>query len=236
MRRTGLFALAVLLLVSTVALPVFALEVNIVMDGDFADWADIPVLVEDPDDILEDNGDIKEIRVYSTKDMFYAMLTVYGEAAPTPDNQRFYYHLLIDADNNTKTGFSNEVYEGNDTGVKQPIGADFYIQIGRRDGADDGIEIYFLGAGGEGAVIADSFEWVQGGDSLELQVPFEVLTPLAILGDIFLPDQVIQVAAFQEGSANDWEVDWTEPGEHIVAAPLAVEPADKLTVVWAALK
>ena len=59
-----------------------ASEVNIVIDGDFADWEDVPVLIEDPDDIAEDNGDIKEIRVHSSEDTFYAMLTVYGTAAP----------------------------------------------------------------------------------------------------------------------------------------------------------
>ncbi len=64
-----------------------AVEVNIAIDGDFKDWADIPVLIEDPDDVGEDNGDIKAIRVYSTEDTLYAMLTVYGTAAPQ-DNQR----------------------------------------------------------------------------------------------------------------------------------------------------
>ena len=218
------------------ALQSLAVDINIVIDGDFGDWADVPVLIEDPDDIGEDNGDIKEIRVYSTVDTLYAMITVYGTAAPPPpDNQRYYYHLLIDADNNIKTGYNNSVYEGNDTGVKTPIGADFYAQIGRRDGADDGIEVYFLTAD-DAQMIGEGFPWAASGDSIEMAIPFEMLQPLDNLGNIFGLEQVIKIAAFQEGSANGWEVDWTESAEHVIGLPLAVEPGGKLAITWGSLK
>ena len=120
-----------------------ALEVNIAIDGNLDDWKDIPVLIEDPDDVGEDNGDIKEVRIYSTEDTFYAMLTVYGTAAPQ-DALRYYYHILIDADNNLNSGFDNAMYEGNQTGVKNSIGADFYVQVGRRSGADDAVSYTHL--------------------------------------------------------------------------------------------
>jgi hypothetical protein len=206
----------------------------IIIDGNFDDWKDVPVLIKDPDDIAEDNGDIKEIQAYSTTDTFYAMLTVYGTAAPK-DNQRYYYHILIDADNNIKTGYDNSIYEGNPTGVKNPIGADFYAQIGRRSGVDDGIEVYFLTAN-TADVVAKDFEWAAGGDSIEMAIPFEMFTPLQNIGDIFKVKQTIMIAAFQEGDANDWEVDWTESAEHIVGVPAAVKPVGKLPVTWATIK
>ena len=211
-----------------------ALEVNIAIDGNLDDWKDIPVLIEDPDDVGEDNGDIKEVRIYSTEDTFYAMLTVYGTAAPQ-DALRYYYHILIDADNDLNTGFDNAMYEGNQTGVKNSIGADFYVQVGRRSGADDGIEVYFLTNNTED-VVAQDFLWAAGGDSMEIAVPFEMFTPLQNIGDIFQVKQTIMIAAFQEGSANDWEVDWTESAEHVIGAPIAVEPVSKLPVTWAGLK
>ncbi len=211
-----------------------AVNVNILIDGSFADWADIPVLIEDSDDVGEDNGDIKEIRAYSTEDTLYVMLTVYGTAAPQ-DAERYYYHVLIDADNDLNTGFDNAMYEGNETGIKNSIGADFYVQVGRNNGADDGIAVHFLTAATDDTVAQD-FSWMAGGDSMEIAVPFEMFNPLQNIGDIFKPKQTIMIAAFQEGSANDWECDWTESAEHIVGAPIAVEPADKLSVTWAALK
>jgi hypothetical protein len=217
------------------AMQAAAIEVNIVIDGDFADWEDIPVLIEDPDDVFEDNGDIKEVRAYSTADTFYAMLTVYGTAAPQ-DNQRYYYHILIDADNNINTGADNSMYEGNNTGIKNPIGADFYVQVGRRDGADDGIEIYFIKPNWEDAVVGENFSWAAGGDSMEVAVPFEMFIPLQNIGDIFQRDQTVMIASFQEGSANDWECDWTESAEHVIGAPIAVEPVGKLAVTWAIVK
>jgi hypothetical protein len=209
-------------------------KVDIVIDGDFKDWEDIPVIIEDPDDVDEDNGDIKEIRAYSTKDTLYVMLTVYGTAAPQ-DDQRYYYHILVDADNKLNTGFDNSMYEGNDTGVEEPIGADFYVQVGRRSGADDGIEVHFLTPPSDDTV-AEGFSWAAGGHSMEIAVPFEMFDPLDDIGEIFKVDQTIMIASFQEGSANDWEVDWTEAAEHIVGKPIAVEPVHRLPVTWGILK
>ena len=228
------FCALVLLFLTASIMQVTAVKVNIVIDGDFKDWEDIPVIIEDPDDGGEDNGDIKEIRAYSTKDTLYVMLTVYGTAAPQ-DNLRYYYHILVDADNKLNTGFDNSMYEGNDTGVEEPIGADFYMQVGRRDGADDGIEVHFLTPLSDD-MVAEAFPWAAGGHSMEMAVPFEMFDPLDDIGEVFKVDQTIMIASFQEGSANDWEVDWTEPAEHIIGKPIVVQPAGKLPVVWGALK
>jgi hypothetical protein len=211
-----------------------AADVNIVIDGNFDDWADVPVIIQDPDDVFEDNGDIKELRVHSTDDTLYIMLSVYGTAAPA-DDQRYYYHTLIDADSNINTGFDNSEYEENATGVQNPIGADFYVQVGRRSGADDGIEVYFLTADSADTV-SEGFAWAAGGDSMEIAVPFAMFNALQDIGDIFVVGQTIMVAAFQEGNANDWEVDWTESAEHVIGVPTAIEPTSKLPTKWAKLK
>jgi hypothetical protein len=162
------------------------------------------------------------------------MLTVYGEAAPQ-DALRYYYHVLIDADNNINTGFDNSEYEGTPTGVQNSIGADFYVQVGRNSGADDGIEVHFLTAATDNSV-AEGFSWLPGGDSMEIAVPYDMFNPLQDIGEIFIVRQTVAIAAFQEGSANDWEVDWTESAEHVIGVPASVTPDGKLPVTWATLK
>ena len=203
---------------------------EITIDGSFDDWEDIPILVEDPKDVLEPNGDYKSIRVVAFGGVFYAMETVYGEAAPA-DNQRYYYHIIIDTDNNLKTGISNSEYEGNDTGVKDPIGVDLVIQIGRRNGADDGIKVYF----GDEQGIVENFEWKQIGDSLELAVPFEVFKGWDFEKQ-FVDGHTMKISAFQEGSANDWECDWMESAEYEIGYRWSVDAKGKMAVRWADLK
>jgi len=207
---------------------------EITIDGKFNDWEKVPVLIDDPKDIEEPNGDLKSIKVVAFDGIFYTMMTVYGLAAPPPpDNQRYYYHLLIDADNNIDTGFNNSEYEGNATGVEKPLGADFYIQIGRRNGNDDGIEIYFLQAGDQS--INEGFEWMQSEDSLEIAVPFEMFD-VPDFGDLFTDGQTMNISAFQEGSANSWECDWVESAEYTIGDTYPVDIKGKLPVIWANLK
>jgi hypothetical protein len=218
--------------------PGFAQEAkDIVIDGNFEDWENIPVAIEDPQDMSKSNihGDYKSIKVASTEETFFALETVYGQAAPV-DNFRYYYHILIDADNKVSTGVKNDIYEDNPTGVKDVIGADFYVQIGRRNGADDGIIVVHLESQQE---VFQDFPWESAGDSIELCVNFELFTAPAgfDIGAIFQPGQTIRVAAFQEGNADGWgPIDWTEPAEHVIGKPFAVEPENKAAVVWGALK
>lgn len=207
------------------------------MDGDTADWNGVPVAIEDPKDMsaANINGDYKAIRLFSTESTFYVLQTVYGTAAPK-DAFRYYYHILIDADANVNTGVKNDSYEGVATGVKDVIGADFYIQIGRRNGADDGIEVYHIET--QQVLFAD-FPHAYGGDSIELSVDWkDFVFPKGFdLGVTFAKGTRLRVAAFQEGNADGWgPIDWTEPAEHVIAKPLAVEPRGKLAVMWASLK
>jgi len=208
---------------------------EITIDGNFDDWEDIPILVEDAQDVLEPDGDYKSIRVVAFDGVFYAMETVYGEAAPA-DNQRYYYHIIIDTDNDLNTGFNNSEYEGNDTGVKDPVGVDLVIQIGRRDGADDGIKVYSVDAvANEQDILVENFEWMQDGDSLELAVPFDVFEGSDFEAQ-FVNRQTMKISAFQEGSANDWECDWMESAEYTLGDMFPVDALGKLTTTWAALK
>ncbi|GIX08022.1 MAG: hypothetical protein KatS3mg115_2425 [Candidatus Poribacteria bacterium] len=211
---------------------------GIVIDGDLTDWERVPVAIEDPKDMgdLNINGDYKEIKVASTETDFYALQCVWGNDALPADQFRYYYHILIDADNNVNTGITNDAYEGNPTGVQEVIGADFYIQIGWRAGAPDGIEVYHLPSG---EMIFADFPYADSGGCVELSVPFAALeAPEAFdIGELWKPGSVIKVAAFQEGNAEGWgPIDWTEPAEHVIGQALSVSPAGKLAVRWADLK
>jgi hypothetical protein len=232
MRKSAIFLALIFVLFIISSLSILAATITI--DGNFDDWKAIPTLVKDPKDISESNGDIKEIKAFSTADTIYFFMSVYGTAAPK-DAERYYYHILIDADNNKKTGFDNSVYEGNPTGVKSSIGGDFYSQIGRNSGADDGIAVYFLTANTDEAVAKD-FVWKASGDSIEMAIPYTMFIALQNIGDIFKVNQTVMIAAFQEGDANDWEVDWTESAAHIIGVPAAVMPADKLSTTWGIIK
>lgn len=209
---------------------------EITIDGNFDDWEEVPVLVDDPQDVQELNGDYKAIKVVAFDEVFYAMETVFGTAAPPPpDAQRYYYHLIIDTDNDLNTGFSNSEYEGNDTGIQNPIGVDLFIQIGRENGADNGVYVYFLDAGANEQLIVENFEWMQNGDSLELAVPFDAFGGTDFEGQ-FVDGHTMKISAFQEGSANNWECDWMESAEYTLGDTFPVDAKGKLAVRWAELK
>jgi hypothetical protein len=229
---------------------------GITIDGNFDDWADVPVLIEDPADMLDANGDYRELRVVDEGGVFYNMQTVNGDAngtaAPTyppdpPGTERYYYHLLIDADNDPSTGWDNGEYEENPTGVTDPIGVDYYMQIGRHsdkadDDFNDGIAVTFVWVDEMGevqdVVLKEDFDWQQGGDSLELAVPFDwfgVPDPLpedwpddvpedvlASLAELFVPGQTMKFAAFQEGNADGWATDFTQTAEYTLAGTVRV--------------
>jgi hypothetical protein len=248
-----LAAAMIVLCVASLATPIGA---AIIIDGEFDDWADVQVLIEDPADMLDANGDYREIRVVSEGEVLYNMQTVNGDAngtaSPTyppdpPGTERYYYHLLIDADDDLSTGWDISEYEGSPTGVADPIGVDFYIMIGRDSGNEDedfnaGIEVYFVWTDEmdevQDAVIREDFDWQQGGDSQELAVPFDwfgVPDPLpddwpddvpedalASLGALFVPGQAMSFGAFQEGNADGWAIDVTGTAEYTLATD--VEP------------
>jgi len=113
---------------------------------------------------------------------------------------RYYYHWLLDTDNNPATGRSNAEYEGSPTGVSKPIGAERVLMIGWRDGKPGGIEIY--DPANEDVALATNFTYQASGNTLT------AIVPLAALG--VSPGQTVGFSAFQEGASEGWKVDWLE--------------------------
>jgi hypothetical protein len=134
-------------------------------------------------------------------------MSVYGIAAPsveeTPEGMknRYYYHWLFDTDNDTATGFKNDAYEGNPTGLAKPLGVDLVVQLGWRDGKPNGVYAYDPGVGDDTPLVKD-YTFAAGGDSVEAVIP------LADLG--LALGQSVGFSAFQEGASDGWAVDWVE--------------------------
>lgn len=199
----------------------------ITIDGNFDDWAGVPA-IEDDEDMADSSGDIKMIQAVYENGNLYLRMVVYGTILPTveetPDGMenRYYYHWILDTDNDIDTGFNNSTYEDNPTNV-DPIGVDVMVQIGWRDGAPNGIEAYTVA---DELLIAD-FDYAASGDSVEAAIPLEAIGVNE--GDIG------SFSAFQEGASDGWAVDWLNPAT-IEFSSAAVEPGDKLATTWAGIK
>ncbi len=116
---------------------------------------------------------------------------------------RYYYHWLLDTDNNPDTGYLNDDYEGTPTNVKTPIGVDLMVQFGWRNGATNGVYAYTLDPStGDEVELFQDYEYTIDGDTIHAVIP------LADLG--LTPNDIIAVSAFQEGASNGWQVDWME--------------------------
>ena len=186
-------------------------------DGWAVDWIESTVLevnggglgsiaIADGDDLADPSGDITGVFASATGDFLNLSLTVEGFATPTVDqtaegmSNRYYYHWLLDTDNNPATGRSNSEYEGNATNLATPIGADLVVQVGWRNGAPDGVYVYDP-ADDETAIVSD-FRYLGAGNTLSARIP---------LSDLGLSQgQTIAVSAFQEGASDGWAVDWVE--------------------------
>ena len=130
-----------------------------------------------------------------------------GIAAPSVDDtpegmkNRYYYHWLMDTDNDTATGFKNDAYEGNPTGLAKPIGVDLVVQFGWRDGKPNGLAAYDPLVGDDSPLVVD-FAFNVSGDTINAVIP---------LADLKLTEgQSVGFSAFQEGASDGWSVDWVE--------------------------
>ena len=123
-------------------------------------------------------------------------------------------------------------YEGKPTKVRKPIGSEFYIQIGRDKGQVAFESNYVLHLETE-EILSKDFEWKNNGDSLELAILFK---DFGKYSGLFKVGKTIGAAAFQEGEANDWAIDWTESAEHKIGQAYAVQIQRKLPLLWATLK
>jgi len=181
------------------------------IDGLFQDWADAAAAgvvagVDDPQDMADSSGDIRQIQATVEAGYLYLRMTVEGIALPsvaeTPAGMqnRYYYHWLLDTDNNPATGRSNSEYEGNPTNLQKPIGTERVVMIGWRNGAPNGIEVY--DPLDEDVTLLANFEFQAGGNSVEARIR---------LADLGLSlGQTIGFSAFQEGASDGWAVDWVE--------------------------
>ena len=172
------------------------------------------VLVTDPQDMADSSGDIRAVGAQVMGDKLYLSMAVEKTAAPSTTqtpvgmNNRYYYHWLLDTDNNPATGRSNAEYETVPTGVVHPIGAELAVMIGWRDGLPGNIEVF--NALDDTILITTNFTYQSRGNTLRAVIP------LAKLG--LTVGQTIAVSAYQEGSSAGWAVDWME------SAVLTLEP------------
>lgn len=184
--------------------------------------------VSDPSDMVDPSGDIRKISAHVQGDFLFLSMTVQGLAGPEIDPappvgivNRYYYHWLLDTDNNPATGRSNAEYENNPTGVTKPIGYERVIMVGWRDGKPNGVEIY--DPANEDTAIATGFTYVASGNTIT------AIVPLATLG--LAKGQTVAISAFQEGASNGWQVDWIESATLALSGPsmnagVVTDPAD----------
>ena len=168
--------------------------------------------VDDPSDMADSSGDIKRIEAWMDEGNLNLTMAVYGVFAPSVEDtpagmtNRYYYHWLLDTDNNPDTGYFNDQYEGIPTNLETPIGVDVLVQFGWRDGATNGVYAYALDPlTGDEVGLFEDYEYTIEGDTIHAVIPLEDLG--------LTPGQTIAVSAFQEGASNDWQVDWVESFE-----------------------
>lgn len=222
-QTVGIVMMAILICTTSLA---------ITIDGNFDDWTEAAAIVEDAQDMADSSGDVKMIQAAYEDGQLYLRMAVYGIIAPSVDEtpegmtNRYYYHWILDTDNNVDTGFNNSAYEGNPTNVT-PIGVDVVVMIGWRDGEPNGVEVYDALTED---LFAENFDFEHSDDSMEAVVPLEVIGVNE--GD------TIAFSTFQEGASDGWAVDWLEPTtlELVPGLPTAVEPEDKLATTWSNLK
>ena len=162
--------------------------------------------ITDGSDMEDMSGDIISAHAAAIGDQLQLTMTVAGFAAPTLEQtpegmkNRYYYHWLLDTDNNPATGRTNAEYEGSPTNLESPIGADLVVQFGWRDGHTDGVYVY--DPADDETPIVSEYSYQIGGNTISATLP------LSALG--LVPGQTVSFSAFQEGASNGWQVDWIE--------------------------
>jgi hypothetical protein len=190
-----------------------ATSLAITIDGDLSDWSESggagPVVTQDPADLPDISGDIREISLEVKGDALELTMKAEGIICPSVDetpegkNNRYYYHFILDTDNNAATGFSTSEYEGQQTGLAKPLGGEVTVQVGWQDGAPNGLEAY--NSVNDGEKYITELDWKKEDNRIVVTVP------LAAVG--LSIGQTIAFGAYQEGSSDGWLVDWVESQE-----------------------
>ena len=194
-------------------------EAQIVIDGHFADWDGISAAtVDDAKDMADSSGDIRQIQAHVEGSNLHLSMTVHGIAAPSVDDtpegmkNRYYYHWLLDTDNDTATGFKTDAYEGNSTGLAKPLGVDLIVQFGWRDGKPNGLSAYDVLIGDDAPLVED-YEFSVSGDTISAVIA---------LADLKLTEgQSVGFSAFQEGASDGWSVDFVESASLVLSGPVS---------------
>ena len=194
-------------------------DAQIVIDGHFADWDGInAATVDDAKDMADSSGDIRQIQAHVEGGNLHLSMSVHGIAAPSVDDtpegmkNRYYYHWLFDTDNDTATGFKNDAYEGNPTGLAKPIGVDLVVQFGWRDGKPNGLAAYDPLVGDDSPLVVDYAFSVSG----------DTINAVIALSDLKLTEgQSVGFSAFQEGASDGWAVDFVESASVTLSGPVS---------------
>ena len=169
--------------------------------------------VDDPEDLPDSSGDIRRIEITMADGKLVLRMAAHGIILPlveqTPEGKvnRYYYHWLLDTDNNPATGRSNAEYEGSPTNLERPVGTERVVMVAWRDGAPNGLEVY--DPLDDDTVLLSDFEYTVTDNVLEVRLPLE---PLGLT-----MGQTISFSAFQEGASDGWLVDWVESAEFTVS-------------------
>jgi len=140
-----------LFLFTLISAPLLFAQQAIIIDGDFADWADLPILVTDPaqdehdtdwfgdglpQPIARKNSDVDILEAKFTHDQesLYAYVKsrgIVGRTSREADGQkagRYYFIVTIDVDNNDSTGYPLQEgnYWPNSTGYDMNMEIEFY--------------------------------------------------------------------------------------------------------------
>ncbi|MFT5192384.1 MAG: hypothetical protein ACI957_005439, partial [Verrucomicrobiales bacterium] len=128
--------------IALLAILLAQLNAEVVIDGDFSDWVTIgqgstgtaaPIEITDPSDLGDSSGDLAKVTATVVGENLILTFESHGITTPTEEEtpaektNRYYYHWLIDTDNNPATGVSNATYENNSTGIVDSIGTEIII-------------------------------------------------------------------------------------------------------------
>ncbi len=147
---------------------------GIIIDGVFDDWTSVPLLdsvhQENSGDGTSPDGDLVDMWATSDSVNLYFSYLVAGEI----DFGGYFYHIFIDTDMNTSTG-----YRGPDGDYS--VGADYMVENG-------GLW-HYSGSGGSNWSweSAGSIQYAISGGRIELAIPFSIMgiSPGAHIGSIF---------------------------------------------------
>lgn len=224
--------LVYILLILTLIISINSHAANIVIDGNFDDWASIEVNEDPEGDTFggpeDDTMDILNYKITHDDDFLYVMVAVKDDISEG-STDRGAYQTIIDSDNTYDTGLQSDTespyppHEG--------MGIDRYISVETNQGVYEGVGMDFYDPD---AQIVDDDEAMPGAicEAAVTDNAYELKADLVGLG-LEEPFK-IKVAILHYSEAGT--VDWTMPA---ILYPLEEKAAiafGKLSTTWGCLK